>query len=492
MKRILPRLVPAVFVGGLLFVMLWAQKSPDGSPNEPRLFANGVVNSSADEYNPTFSPDGENVYFTRRIDRKGNEMIMFSHFERGKWMPPQTAPFSGKFYDKEPTFAPDGKRVFFASERPNGRDEKANFDLWFVEKNEKGWSEPQNLGAKVNSSGYDNYPSAATNGTLYFASVRQNGRKDNDLYRARLVNGEYQAAENLGFAINTENTEADPFVAPDESYLIFCSDRPGGASEEGDLYISFNENGNWTAPQSLGKIVNTVAYEYTPLVFKDKFYFSRGWGDIFEMSLKDLNLDALRKTAKVASQTSTKKQKYLFYLHGKIVEDQGASAVSERYGAYEYDKIIEGFRAEGFNVVSEVRPKNTDVEEYAGKIAEQIHGLLEEGVAPENITVVGASRGAFIALVASTFVKNKNVNYVIVAGCGVSKEFLNLINLYGNVLSIYEKSDTTGSCRAVFDDAEGLNKRKEIVLETGLAHGFIYKPMREWLVPTLDWANYQK
>lgn len=344
------------------------------------------------------------------------------------------------------------------------------------------------MGANVNSSGYDNYPSVAENGTLYFASVRIDGRKDNDLYRSRLVNGEYKAAENLGAAINTAATEADPFVAPDESYLIFSSDRKGGASAEGDLYISFNENGAWTEPQSLGKIVNTAEYEYTPLVFKDKFYFSRGWGDIFEMPLKDLNLPALRQMAKVAAN----KPKYLFYLHGKIVEDQGAKAVSERYGEYEYDKIIEGFRAEGFRVVIEVRPKDTDVEQYAEKVADQVRQLLKDDVAPEEITVVGASRGAFIAMVASTFVKNKNVNYVIIAGCGVNKEFLNLINLYGNVLSIYEKSEMTGNYQAVFDDAEGLNKRKEVMLETGLAHGFIYKPMREWLIPTLDWANFQK
>lgn len=201
-----------------------------------------------------------------------------------------------------------------------------------------------------------------------------------------------------------------------------------------------------------------------------------------------LNFSGLKQTA----QTVNTKAKYLFYLHGKIVEDQGAKAVSEKHGAYEYEKIVEGFRSEGFNVVSEVRPKDTDVEKYAEKVAGQVRELLKAGVSPENITVVGASRGAFITMLASTYIKNKNVNFVIIAGCGVSREFLNLANLYGNVLSIYEKSDTTGSCKAVFDDAEGLNKQKEVMLETGLAHGFIYKPMREWLIPTLDWANYQK
>ena len=484
-----------LFLTGILVcislgVFLFGQNA-ENEEKSPKLFAEGVINTSADEYNPSFTPDGKTVYFTRRIDRKGNEAIMFSRQENGKWTAPQTAEFSGKFYDKEPFVSPDGKRVFFASMRPNGRDEKANFDIWIVEKRGNGWSEAKNPGAKVNSSGYDNYPSVAADGTLYFASVRTGGRKDNDLYRSRLVDGEYQKAENLGDAINGGATEADPFVAPDQRYLIFSSDREGGAGE-GDLYISFNERGKWTLPQSLGKIVNTPDYEYTPLVFKDTFYFSRGWGDIFEMPLKDLNLPALRKTAKVSPQNTSSSQKYLFYLHGKIVEDQGAKAVSERYGAYQYDKIIEGLQAEGFNVVSEVRPKDTDVEKYAEKVASQIRQLLKEGVAPENITVVGASKGAFITMLASTYLKNKDLNFVIIAGCGADREFLKLINLHGNILSIYEKSDSPGSCQAFFDDATGLNKRKEIMLETGLAHGFIYKPMREWLVHTLDWAHNQK
>ena len=481
--------ISTVFVVITFVSFLPAQNSSNNTQKSPVLFAEGIINTAADEYNPTFTPDGKTVYFTRRIDRKGNEVIMFSRLENGKWTAPVTAEFSGKFPDKEPMLSPDGKRIFFASMRPNGHDEKANFDIWMAEKSAKGWNEPKNLGANVNSSGYDNYPSIAADGTLYFASVRQDGRKDNDLYRSRLVNGEYQKAENLGDVINTPATEADPFVAPDQSYLIVCTDREGGAGE-GDLFISFNKNGKWTAPQSLGKIINTEVYEYTPFVSADgkTFYFSRGWGDIYHIDASALNFSGLKQTA----QTANPKAKYLFYLHGKIVEDQGAKAVSERYGAYEYDKIVEGFRVEGFNVVSEARPKDTDVEKYASKVAGQVRELLKDGVAPENITVVGASRGAFITILASTYIKNKNVNFVIIAGCSVNKDFLNLANLYGNVLSIYEKSDTTGSCKTVFDDAEGLNKQKEVMLETGLAHGFIYRPMREWLIPTLDWANYRK
>jgi Tol biopolymer transport system component len=267
--------------------------------NEPTLFAPKVINSAGDDYNPTFTPDGKTVFFTRRQNRQGKETIMFSNLENGAWTVPQTAPLSGTFLDKDPFVTPDGKRIFFASTRPNGVDAKPNFDLWYVEQTPTGWSEAKNSGQTVNSPGYDNYPSVAADGTLYFGSKRNEGLGENDLYRSRLVGGVYQKPENLGDAINTSATEADPFIAPDQSYLILCSDRDGGQGE-GDLYVSFNQNGRWTIPQNLGKLINTEVFDYTPVVSPDgqKFYFSRGWGDIFELDFSALNLPKLKAEAK--------------------------------------------------------------------------------------------------------------------------------------------------------------------------------------------------
>ena len=77
----------------------------------------------------------------------------------------------------------------------------------------------------------------------------------------------------LSDAINTENYEADVFVAPDESYLIFCSTRPGGQGR-GDLYVSFrNEDGNWTEAKSMGDKINTRNLELCPCVSSDGHYF---------------------------------------------------------------------------------------------------------------------------------------------------------------------------------------------------------------------------
>jgi hypothetical protein len=260
--------------------------------SEPKLFAEGVINTGEDVYGPAFSPDGRTLYFAKRVNERKLEKIFVSRFEKNSWTTPQVAEFSGTYFDKEPFVSPDGKKIFFASRRPTADNPaKKDFDIWMVEKGKQGWSAPLNLGPAVNSAGYDNYPAVAANGNLYFGSVREGGRGEGDLYVSRLAGGKYLAAENLGPIVNTAENEADPYIARDESYIIFSSERASGAGE-GDLYISFRQNGAWTAPRSLGPKVNSADYEYTPLVSPNGKYlfFSRGWGKIYQIELSALDL----------------------------------------------------------------------------------------------------------------------------------------------------------------------------------------------------------
>ena len=258
----------------------------------PRLFAEGVVNTAADEYGPTFTPDGRTVYFAKRTADRKMEHIYFSQYApEGAWGEPQLASFSGKHFDKEPFITRDGAKLFFSSKRPldAAKPERKDFNLWMVERTGAGmWGEAKPLGAGVNSDTYDNYPSVAANGTLYFSSTRAGGKGSNDLYRARLVNGQYAPAENLA-SLNTPESDADPYIAPDESYIIISTTRTGSYGE-GDLYISFNVRGAWTTPRNLGTGINTKGYEYTPLVSPDGKYlfFSRDWGEIYQMDLSAL------------------------------------------------------------------------------------------------------------------------------------------------------------------------------------------------------------
>jgi Tol biopolymer transport system component len=135
-----------------------------------------------------------------------------------------------------------------------------------------GWGAPSNLGAPVNSAGNEWYPTVASDGTIYFGSDRPGGKGQTDLYRCRFVNGAYAEAENLGDAVNTRFNEFEPYVAPDQSYLIFMAARPGGAGGA-DLWVSYNRGGKWTEAKNLGERVNTPGSEYSPKVSPDGRYF---------------------------------------------------------------------------------------------------------------------------------------------------------------------------------------------------------------------------
>ena len=184
--------------------------------------------------------------------------------------------------------------------------------------------------------------------------------------------------------------------------------------------------------------------------------------------------------------------RYLFYLHGAIVENKGLRPVSERYGVYEYEKILETFKARGFVVISEARQRNTHPNQYAQKVVSQVKELLQAGVPPANITVVGASKGGFIALLISTGLQNKEINFVILAGC--SNAVLRFdIDLHGNILSIYdEKDEIGGTCEKIFAKSTGLNRHKELILKVGTGHGIVYKPLAEWIEPVVRWAKGER
>jgi Tol biopolymer transport system component len=250
----------------------------DKPVSEPTVFAPGIISTGDYEGAQEFSPDGKTLYYLKLTPDFNFWTLVFSRFENGAWTHPRVAPFSGRYSDADPFITLDGKRLFFVSRRPVDPKISPNaanaLDIYVMEKNASGaWSEPQNLGKPVNSEASEFFPTLTMDGTLYFGSRRAGGKGGVDLYRARFVNGKFQEPENLGDAINTQFDEYEPFIAPDESYLLFMADgRPDGLGGF-DLYVSYNENGKWTKAENLGALVNTAANELSPKRTRDGKYF---------------------------------------------------------------------------------------------------------------------------------------------------------------------------------------------------------------------------
>jgi len=183
---------------------------------------------------------------------------------------------------------------------------------------------------------------------------------------------------------------------------------------------------------------------------------------------------------------------YLFYLHGLIVEEAGIRPKSADHGYYEYELILEELAKRGFTVISEPRPKGTQVKAYAAQVVDQIKWLLASNVPAGNITVVGASKGGVIGAYVSAMLGDANINYVLLAGlfekCLVDPE----LKLHGRVLSIHDSADTLSIVPdQYFQRSQGLGQFEKIVLDLDLGHGVIYKPYQEWLEPLCRWVNRQ-
>lgn len=241
---------------------------PDAAP-APELIGEGVISTSQDEFGAMPDKDWTVMYFDRSIPPHYHYVMYLSRFERGKWNTPEVLPFSGEYRDSDPVISVDGKTLYFVSDRPAQGLEANRFHAWAVERTAKGWRNLHALAGPVNEKGNTEFISLAANGNLYFTSDRND--KSFDVYCSRLVNGQYQTAENLGPAVNDGRYTIEAFVAPDESYILlgsFALDSLGNA----DLYISYNSNGAWSKPVNLGPTINTRARDYSPRISPDGKY----------------------------------------------------------------------------------------------------------------------------------------------------------------------------------------------------------------------------
>jgi pimeloyl-ACP methyl ester carboxylesterase len=189
--------------------------------------------------------------------------------------------------------------------------------------------------------------------------------------------------------------------------------------------------------------------------------------------------------------------RHVIYLHGKIVQtEQSARPRHPEFGFYELDKIRQAFQDRGFVVTSEIRPKAASVGESAERVVEQVRRLLASGVPADHVTVVGASMGASIAFLASVRLENPELRFVVLGAC-LSANVSHLLaeegkKPSGHLLAIREASDTAGPpCPTWKPDAGSPSTlvAREIVLDTGLDHGFLYRPLPEWVEPAVEWAG---
>jgi Tol biopolymer transport system component len=238
----------------------------------PIIFEEGII-SAPNVFGSAFTPDSRTFYFAKYDTAARRASIMKSTFENGKWLTPETAEFSGEYFEGDPSISPDGSKIFYWSVRPKNEKTKpaGAANLWVAEKTNDGFSNPVFLGDKLKiSSG--GAPCISSNGIMYFFTEQKGVTKKRDIYKADIFNPDSVHVVPLGEEINSDSNDYDSYIAPDEAYIIFTSERAGGFGK-GDLYISCNNNGIWSKPVNLGNKINSPSYEYCPLVSPDGKYF---------------------------------------------------------------------------------------------------------------------------------------------------------------------------------------------------------------------------
>jgi len=270
------------------------QKPPDLIPE---IFAPGIVSTENHEHSSLIiSPNGKEIFWSvisAPLSNHSSHNIVFTKYENNHWSLPKTTLFSSQYKEDSPFISHDGKIIYFCSSRPfPGKSKLKDYEFWVAEKTNIGWSSPKLLGSPFTEESKTWQPSITNNGTIYFLGSLEGVQKKYGIYRSRFINGQYSKPELLNASINTEYPDWCPYIAPDESYLIFSSKRPGGYGGF-DLYICFRRNdGSWVEPQNLGSEINQKYHERFPGVSPDGKYlfFTRpngeNNGDIYWVSTK--------------------------------------------------------------------------------------------------------------------------------------------------------------------------------------------------------------
>lgn len=184
----------------------------DPPGRKPEVFAPGILCSPGHEYSISFSPDGREIYFSR-----GGVGIMVCRWEKEGWTAPQIVTFiGGGAYSDEAHIAPDGKRIFFCS-RPSIRQPR---EIYVAGREGGGWSEPRHLFPGM-------YATSTLDGTLYYTTDIPGQRGNSDIVKRRRTGDGFSELETPSGGVNSETQDAHPFIAPDESYILFDSIREG-------------------------------------------------------------------------------------------------------------------------------------------------------------------------------------------------------------------------------------------------------------------------
>jgi len=214
----------------------------------PGLFAPGIISTDDHEFSCCFSPDGTEFYFTRRNPETRRPVVMVCKQTEGRWTKPEPlAALLPIGFTFEPFITPDNTRLYFQTSAVV--NDKPEMLTRYLERTKEGWSDMKDPGEAFNP-GKTMHISATMDGTIYTTDI-SGGMGSESLGMIRMVNDQYEKLEKLGGPFNKTEKQQHPWIAPDESFIIFTVRRPG-QTPVSVLFCAFrNQDGDWSDPVEL-------------------------------------------------------------------------------------------------------------------------------------------------------------------------------------------------------------------------------------------------
>ncbi len=222
-----------------------AGKNPTNNYIFKSEFVNGAVvlesdyvrswfrdNNGENEGPISYSPDGKWVAFVKNKYKKGNSItteqgnktnIYIAELtQNGDWETEVAFPFSGDYSNHYPSLSADGSTLFFSSDKPGGQ---GGFDLYQSTKKNGVWTEPRNLGNKINTPGNEISP-YIDESELYFSSDYHMGFGGYDVFKA-VIEDRTWVLSNLGTGVNTPSNDFGYIYSKRDLRGFMVSDRDG-------------------------------------------------------------------------------------------------------------------------------------------------------------------------------------------------------------------------------------------------------------------------
>ncbi len=229
----------------------------------PQIFAPGIVSvDGAMDFAGTFSPDGTEFYFTRRLD--GNQNVIYeTHLVDGDWTDPAPAAFAAGYTAFEPHVTADSNTLYFGWAHSPQSEEKSTLEdggIWATDRTADGWSAPRHVGEGM-------FVSSDQSGQIYvthFAGAVK-------LSKVTLTNGRFTAWEDIAPGVH-------PAIAPDGSYLIYDDGN-------GNLRVRFRlADGKWGAAKDLTQQGLPASASIASISPDGKYLFYVDKGDLYWVS----------------------------------------------------------------------------------------------------------------------------------------------------------------------------------------------------------------